>query len=55
MTDQIKISERTNLVQALKFRKALEKAMLGYKNKQITTAEMITRLIELPNGFGTGW
>lgn len=47
LTDQIKISERTNLVQAQKFREALEKAMLGYTNKQITTAEMIAQLIEL--------
>jgi type I restriction enzyme, R subunit len=47
LTDQIKISERTNLVQAQKFRAALEKAMLGYTNKQITTAEMITQLLEL--------
>lgn len=47
LTDQIKISERTNLVQAQKFREALEKAMLGYTNKQITTAEMIARLMEL--------
>jgi type I restriction enzyme, R subunit len=47
LTDQIKISERSNLVQAQKFREALEKAMLGYTNKQITTAEMIAQLIEL--------
>ncbi len=47
LTDQIKISERTNLVQAQKFREALEKAMLGYTNKQITTAEMIVKLLEL--------
>jgi len=47
LTDQIKISERTNLVQAQKFREALEKAMLRYTNKQITTAEMITQLLEL--------
>ncbi len=47
LTDQIKISERTNLVQAQKFREALEKAMLSYTNKQITTAEMITKLLEL--------
>jgi type I restriction enzyme R subunit len=47
LTDQIKISERTNLVQAQKFREALEKAMLGYTNKQIGTAEMIARLLEL--------
>jgi len=44
LTDQIKISERTNLVQAQKFREALKKPMLGYTNKQITTAEMIAKL-----------
>jgi len=47
LTDQIKISERTNLVQAQKFREALEKAMLGYTNKQINTAQMIAQLLEL--------
>ena len=47
LNDQIKISERTNLVQAQKFREALEKAMLGYTNKQITTAQMIAQLLEL--------
>lgn len=47
LNDQIKISERTNLMQAQKFREALEKAMLGYTNKQITTAEMIAQLLEL--------
>ena len=47
LTDQIKISKRTNLVQAQKFREALEKAMLSYTNKQITTAEMIAQLLEL--------
>ena len=33
LTDQISISERTNLVQSKKFREALEEAMLGYTNK----------------------
>jgi type I restriction enzyme, R subunit len=47
LNDQIKISERTNLVQAQKFREALEKAILGYTNKQITTAQMIAQLLEL--------
>lgn len=47
LNDQIKASERTNLVQAQKFREALEKAMLGYTNKQITTAQMIAQLLEL--------
>jgi type I restriction enzyme, R subunit len=47
LNDQIKISERTNLVQAQKFREALEKAMLGYTNKQISTVQMIAHLLEL--------
>ena len=47
LNDQIKISERTNLVQAQKFREALEKALLGYTNKQISTAQMIAHLLEL--------
>jgi len=47
LKDQIRISERTNLVQAQKFREALEKAMLGYTNKQISTAQMIAQLLEL--------
>ncbi len=51
LNDQIKISERTNLVQAQKFREALEKAMLGYTNKQITTAQMIVHLLDLAKWF----
>lgn len=34
-------------MQAQKFREALEKAMLGYTNKQITTAQMVAQLLEL--------
>lgn len=45
--DQVKTSERTSLVQAQKFREALERAMLGYTNKQVTTAQMIPQLLEL--------
>jgi type I restriction enzyme R subunit len=47
LTDQIRITERTNIVQSKKFRVALEDAMLRYTNKAITTAEMITRLFDL--------
>jgi type I restriction enzyme, R subunit len=47
LNDQIRITERTNLVQSRKFREALEEAMLRYTNKAITTAEMIARLIDL--------
>ncbi|HYH67915.1 MAG TPA: type I restriction endonuclease subunit R [Urbifossiella sp.] len=47
LNDQIKASERSNLVQAQKFREALEKAMLGYVNKQVGTAQMIAQLLEL--------
>ena len=47
LNDQIRVTERTNLVQSKKFREALEDAMLRYTNKAITTAEMIARLIDL--------
>lgn len=47
LADQIKLSERRNLVQSRRFREALEDAMLRYTNKQITTAEMIVKLLEL--------
>ncbi len=47
LTDQIRITERTNLVQSKRFREALEDAMLRYTNKAITTAEMINRLLDL--------
>ena len=47
LNDQIRITERSNLVQSKKFREALEDAMLRYTNKAITTAEMIARLIDL--------
>jgi type I restriction enzyme R subunit len=47
LTDQIRITERVNLVQSKKFREALEDAMVRYTNKAITTAEMITRLLDL--------
>lgn len=47
LNDQIKITERKNLVQSQRFREALEKAMPRYTNKQITTAEMIAQLLEL--------
>jgi type I restriction enzyme R subunit len=47
LNDQIRGTERTNLVQSKKFREALEDAMVRYTNKAITTAEMITRLLDL--------
>jgi type I restriction enzyme R subunit len=47
LNDQIRTTERTNLVQSKKFREALEDAMLRYTNKAITTAEMIARLVDL--------
>ena len=47
LADQIRASQRRNLVQSKKFREALEDAMLRYTNKQISTAEMIARLIEI--------
>ncbi len=47
LNDQIRVTERTNIIQSRKFREALEEAMLRYTNKAITTAEMISRLIDL--------
>ncbi|UYV11954.1 MAG: type I restriction endonuclease subunit R [Phycisphaera sp.] len=47
LNDQIRITERTNLVRSKKFREALEDAMLKYTNKAITTAEMIARLLDM--------
>ena len=47
LNDQIRTTERTNIVQSRKFREALEGAMLHYTNRAITTAEMISRLIDL--------
>src|SRR5690606_18315656 len=47
LNDQIRVTERTNLVQSKRFREALEEAMMRYTNKAITTAEMIARLIDL--------
>ena len=47
LNDQIRITERTNIVQSRKFREALEDAMLRYTNRAFTTAEMISQLIDL--------
>ena len=47
LNNQIRITERSNIVQSKKFREALEDAMLRYTNKAISTAEMITRLIDM--------
>lgn len=47
LNDQIRVTERGNLVLSRKFREALEAAMLRYTNKAITTAEMISQLLEL--------
>ena len=47
LIDEIRATERTNIVQSKRFREALEDAMLRYTNKAITTAEMINRLLDL--------
>lgn len=47
LADQIRATERKNIVQSKKFREALEDAMLCYTNKAISTAELIARLIDL--------
>src|SRR5207244_5927914 len=47
LNDQVRVTERKNLVLSRQFREALEDAMTRYTNKQITTAEMITKLLDL--------
>jgi type I restriction enzyme, R subunit len=47
LNDQIRITERANIIQSRKFREALEDAMMRYTNKAISTAEMIARLLDL--------
>jgi len=47
LNDQIRSTERSNLVRSRKFREALEDALARYTNKAISTAEMIARLIDL--------
>src|SRR5574337_807013 len=47
LNDQIRVTERSNIVQSQKFREALEDALSRYTNKAISTAEMISRLIDL--------
>ena len=47
LNDQIRITERTNIVQSRKIREAIEDSMLRYRNEAITTAEMISHLISL--------
>ncbi|GDY10116.1 hypothetical protein LBMAG52_36020 [Planctomycetia bacterium] len=52
LTDQIKISERINLVQTQKFREGLKKAMLGDTNKQINIKVSGTDSVDfLRDGF----
>jgi type I restriction enzyme R subunit len=47
LNDQVRLTERKNIVLSKQFREALEDAMIRYTNKQITTAEMITKLLDL--------
>jgi type I restriction enzyme R subunit len=47
LNDQVRVTERKNLVLSKQFREALEDAMIRYTNKQISTAEMITKLLDL--------
>jgi type I restriction enzyme R subunit len=47
LNDQVRVTERKNVVLSKQFREALEDAMIRYTNKQISTAEMITKLLDL--------
>ncbi len=47
LNDQIKVKMRKNLVMARSFLELLEKAIRGYTNKSVETAEVIQHLIDL--------
>jgi type I restriction enzyme R subunit len=47
LNDQVRVTERKNIVLSKQFRDALEDAMIRYTNKQISTAEMISKLLDL--------
>ncbi|QDV75382.1 type I restriction endonuclease subunit R [Botrimarina mediterranea] len=47
LADEIRTTERTNLVRSRQFREALEDAITKYTNRAIDTAEMIAKLIDL--------
>ncbi len=47
LNDQVRLTERKNLVLSKQFREALEDAMVRYTNKQLNTAQMIAKLLDL--------
>ena len=47
INDQIKTTQRTNLVQARKFSEQLDEAINRYTNRALTTAEIIAELVKL--------
>jgi type I restriction enzyme, R subunit len=47
LTDEIKVRERKHLVQARSFAEMLQRAILGYHNRSIATAEILEELIRL--------
>ena len=47
LNDEIKFRQKKNLVQARSFEALLEKAIKGYTNKSVETAQVIEELIEL--------
>ena len=47
LQDEIKIRRRSNVVQAQRFSEMLERALIAYKNRAISTVEFIEELIRL--------
>jgi type I restriction enzyme, R subunit len=47
LSDQIRTTQRTNVVQARKFSEQLEEAVFRYTNRSLTTAEIIAELVKL--------
>jgi type I restriction enzyme, R subunit len=47
LNDQIRTSERVNIVQSRSFRESLEEALTRYTNRAISTAQVVEELIGL--------
>jgi type I restriction enzyme, R subunit len=47
LRDEIQVRDRTNHIQARLFSEALNELLLRYANKQLTSAEVVKRLVEL--------
>jgi len=47
LSDEIKLRQRTNLVQSRSFREMLERTIIAYQNRSLETTEIIAELVKL--------